>query len=144
MSLGNIFDIAGSGMSAQTLRLNATASNLANAETPAGSEGEAFKARYPLFSAVHLEAQMKLGGGSTNESFEGVQVDGVVESEKPIQLRYEPQHPLADDEGYVYYPNVNVVEEMTNMISASRSFQANVDVMNATKTMMQRVLSLGQ
>ncbi len=72
------------------------------------------------------------------------QVDGVVESGKPIQLRYEPQHPLADEEGYVYYPNVNVVEEMTNMISASRSFQANVDVMNATKTMMQRVLSLGQ
>ncbi|HAG73821.1 MAG TPA: flagellar basal body rod protein FlgC, partial [Gammaproteobacteria bacterium] len=69
---------------------------------------------------------------------------GVVESEKPIQLRYEPQHPLADQEGYVYYPNVNVVEEMTNMISASRSFQANVDVMNATKTMLQRVLSLGQ
>ena len=144
MSLGNIFDIAGSGMSAQTLRLNATASNLANAETPAGSEAEAFRARYPLFSAVQKEAQMRLGDSGTNENFEGVKVSGVVESEKPIQLRYEPQHPLADQEGYVYYPNVNVVEEMTNMISASRSFQANVDVMNATKTMLQRVLSLGQ
>jgi flagellar basal-body rod protein FlgC len=144
MSLGNIFDIAGSGMSAQTLRLNATASNLANAETPAGSEAEAFRARYPLFSAVQQEVQMRLDGSNTNENFEGVQVDGGVESAKPIQLRYEPQHPLADEEGYVYYPNVNVVEEMTNMISASRSFQANVDVMNATKTMMQRVLSLGQ
>lgn len=144
MSLGNIFDIAGSGMSAQTLRLNATASNLANAETPAASESEAFRARYPLFSAVQAEVQAQAEGGADHGSFKGVQVNGVVESNKPIQLRYEPEHPLADDEGYVYYPNVNVVEEMTNMISASRSFQANVDVMNATKTMMQRVLSLGQ
>ncbi|MFK7862699.1 MAG: flagellar basal body rod protein FlgC [Pseudohongiellaceae bacterium] len=144
MSLGNIFDIAGSGMSAQTVRLNSTASNLANAETPAGSEAEAFKARYPLFSAVQADANMKFGTSGTTQTQEGVQVNGIVESEKPVQLRYEPEHPLADGEGYVYYPNVNVVEEMTNMISASRSFQANVDVMNATKTMMQRVLSLGQ
>lgn len=144
MSLGNIFDIAGSGMSAQSLRLNATASNLANAETPAGSEDDAFKARYPLFSAVQADAQMRLGNSGTSETFKGVAVNGIAESGKPVQLRYEPEHPLADQEGYVYYPNVNVVEEMTNMISASRSFQANVDVMNATKTMMQRVLSLGQ
>ncbi len=147
MSLGNIFDIAGSGMSAQTVRLNATASNLANAETPAGSEEDAFKARYPLFAAVHSDAlqtsQNSLSRSDSTE-FSGVQVKGVVESGKAIQMRYEPEHPLSDPEGYVYYPNVNVVEEMTNMISASRSFQANVDVMNATKTMMQRVLSLGQ
>lgn len=144
MSLGNIFDIAGSGMSAQTVRLNSTASNLANAETPAGSEADAFKARYPLFSAVEAQARLQFGESATTQSANGVQVNGIVESEKPVQLRYEPEHPLADPEGYVYYPNVNVVEEMTNMISASRSFQANVDVMNATKTMMQRVLSLGQ
>jgi flagellar basal-body rod protein FlgC len=147
MSLGNIFDIAGSGMSAQTVRLNATASNLANAETPAGSEQEAFKARYPLFAAVHAETLQQMNGSASmgsKDGFSGVQVKGVVESDKAVQMRYEPQHPLSDAEGYVYYPNVNVVEEMTNMISASRSFQANVDVMNATKTMMQRVLSLGQ
>ncbi len=147
MSLGNIFDVAGSGMSAQTVWLNATASNLANAETPAGSEQEAFKARYPLFAAVHAETLQQMNGSASmgsKDGFSGVQVKGVVESDKAVQMRYEPQHPLSDAEGYVYYPNVNVVEEMTNMISASRSFQANVDVMNATKTMMQRVLSLGQ
>lgn len=147
MSLGNIFDIAGSGMSAQSVHLNATASNLANAETPAGSEQDAFKARYPLFAAVHSQTLQQMQNASTladQDTFSGVQVRGVVESDKAVQMRYEPQHPLSDDEGYVYYPNVNVVEEMTNMISASRSFQANVDVMNATKTMMQRVLSLGQ
>ena len=147
MSLGNIFDIAGSGMSAQTVRLNATASNLANAETPAGSEAEAFKARYPLFSAVQAQTLQQMQSPQSfmgKDEFSGVQVKGVVESDKAVQMRYEPQHPLSDEEGYVYYPNVNVVEEMTNMISASRSFQANVDVMNATKTMMQRVLSLGQ
>ncbi len=147
MSLGNIFDIAGSGMSAQTVRLNATASNLANAETPAGNEQEAFKARYPLFAAVHAETLQQMNGAASmgnRDGFSGVQVKGIVESDKAVQMRYEPEHPLSDAEGYVYYPNVNVVEEMTNMISASRSFQANVDVMNATKTMMQRVLSLGQ
>jgi flagellar basal-body rod protein FlgC len=147
MSLGNIFDIAGSGMSAQTIRLNATASNLANAETPAGNEEDAFKARYPIFSAVQAQTLQQIQSSQTlaaKDEFFGVQVKGVVESNKAVQLRYEPEHPLSDAEGYVYYPNVNVVEEMTNMISASRSFQANVDVMNATKTMMQRVLSLGQ
>ncbi len=147
MSLGNIFDIAGSGMSAQTIRLNATASNLANAETPAASEDGAFKARYPIFSAVQAQTLQQMQGSqalSGGGEFSGVRIQGIVESDKAVQMRYEPQHPLADGEGYVYYPNVNVVEEMTNMISASRSFQANVDVMNATKTMMQRVLSLGQ
>ena len=147
MSLGNIFDIAGSGMSAQTIRLNATASNLANAETPAGSEEDAFKARYPIFSAVNSQTLLQMQSmqnATVNDDFSGVKVNGIVESDKAVQMRYEPQHPLSDAEGYVYYPNVNVVEEMTNMISASRSFQANVDVMNATKTMMQRLLSLGQ
>jgi flagellar basal-body rod protein FlgC len=134
-------------MSAQTIRLNATASNLANAETPAGSEEDAFKARYPIFSAVQAQTLQQMQGSQAltgGDEFSGVRIQGIVESDKAVQMRYEPQHPLSDGEGYVYYPNVNVVEEMTNMISASRSFQANVDVMNATKTMMQRVLSLGQ
>ena len=133
MSLGNIFDIAGSGMSAQTIRLNATASNLANAETPAPNEREAYRARYPVFQAIQAAVDSSIDG--VNPSV-GVKVTEVVESQKPLQARYEPEHPMADDEGYVFYPNVNVVEEMTNMISASRSFQANVDVMNATKVMM--------
>ena len=141
MSLGNIFDIAGSGMSAQTIRLNATASNLANAETPAPNEREAYRARYPVFQAIQAAVDSSIDG--VNPSV-GVKVTEVVESQKPLQARYEPEHPMADDEGYVFYPNVNVVEEMTNMISASRSFQANVDVMNATKVMMQRILTLGQ
>ncbi len=145
MSLGNIFDIAGSGMSAQSVRLNATASNLANAETPAGNEAEAYRARYPVFSAVQAQTLAAFTQSAFNSSVSvGVQVTGVIESDKPLQARYEPQHPLADEEGYVFYPNVNVVEEMTNMISASRSFQANVDVMNAAKVMMQRILTLGQ
>lgn len=147
MSLGNIFDIAGSGMSAQSVRLNTTASNLANAETAAGDEDTAYRARYPVFSAVQQQVnQAQQGGldGSKASENIGVKINGIVESEKPLQARYEPEHPLANEEGYVFYPNVNVVEEMTNMISASRSFQANVDVMNATKTMMQRLLTLGQ
>lgn len=145
MSLGNIFDIAGSGMSAQSVRLNTTASNLANADVPAASEAETYRARYPLFSTVQAKLESGMSGGAHAGSMgTGVSVKGIVESDAPLQPRYEPAHPLANEEGYVFYPNVNVVEEMTNMISASRSFQSNVEVMNATKTMMQRVLTLGQ
>lgn len=145
MSLGNIFDIAGSGMSAQSVRLNTTASNLANAEVPASSADEAYRARYPLFSTVQAQLQSEMSSAGTDSKVgSGVSVKGILESDAPLQARYEPEHPLANTEGYVFYPNVNVVEEMTNMISASRSFQSNVEVMNATKTMMQRVLTLGQ
>ncbi len=143
MSLGNIFDIAGSGMSAQSVRLNTTASNLANAEVPASSADEAYRARYPLFSTVQAQLQTEMSGGDSKAG-SGVSVKDILQSDAPVQARYEPEHPLANTEGYVFYPNVNVVEEMTNMISASRSFQSNVEVMNATKTMMQRVLTLGQ
>jgi flagellar basal-body rod protein FlgC len=145
MSLYGIFDIAGSGMSAQSIRLNTTASNLANAQSVSSSVDETYKARHPVFAASMQDAfgsdfgsQPGAGAGA------GVQVLGIIEDESPYQMRYEPHHPLADGEGYVAYPNVNVVEEMTNMISSSRSFQINVEVMNTAKTMMQRVLSLGQ
>lgn len=145
MSLGNIFDIAGSGMSAQSVRLNTTASNLANADVPAASEADAYRARYPLFSTIQAQLVSEVSGGTAAGNMgAGVSVKGIIESDAPLQPRFEPAHPLANEEGYVYYPNVNVVEEMTNMISASRSFQSNVEVMNATKTMMQRVLTLGQ
>lgn len=146
MSLNRIFDIAGSGMAAQSVRLNTTASNIANAESAASSTGEVYRGRHPVFTATY---QDMLGqGGSTsasaNEASVGVGVMGIVESDAPLQKRFEPNHPLADEEGYVHYPNVNVVEEMTNMISASRSFQVNVEIMNSAKQMVQRVLTLGQ
>ena len=142
MSLDNIFSIAGSGMNAQSLRLNTTASNLANADAAASSIDETYKGRHPIFMA--LDDAMSLDKTSATNVGAGVSVMGIVESDAPLQPRYEPNHPLANDEGYVYYPNVNVVEEMTNMISASRSFQMNVEVMNSAKQMMQKVLTLGQ
>ena len=145
MSLGNIFDVAGSAMSAQSLRLNTTASNLANAQSAASSADQVYRARHPIFSAVQKDVfDQAFADSSNNSAAAGVQVLGIVESDAPLQQRYEPDHPLANDEGYVYYPNVNVVEEMTDMMSASRSFQMNVDVMDAAKSMMQRVLMLGQ
>lgn len=146
MSLDRIFDIAGSGMSAQSLRLNTTASNIANANSAASSEDEVYRAKKPVFAALQLDAmeQMKQAMGPYPDASQGVQVKGIVESEAPLDMRYEPHSPMANEEGYVMYPNVNIVEEMADMMSASRSFQTNVDVLNATKTMMQRVLTLGQ
>jgi flagellar basal-body rod protein FlgC len=145
MSLMNVFDISGSAMSAQTIRLNTTASNMANADSAAGSAEQTYRARYPVFSSIQADAMRARNFSGTGEGgHPGVRVMGIVESDAPLEARYEPEHPLADAEGYVFYPNVNVVEEMSNMISSSRSFQINVDVMNAAKTMMQRVLSMGQ
>ncbi len=143
MSLASIFDIAGSGMTAQSVRLNTTASNIANAESASSSTEEVYRGRHPVFMTRLME-QMQSGTNLPQGEQVGVQVAGIVESDAPLQQRYEPDHPLANDEGYVLYPNVNVVEEMTNMISASRSFQVNVDVMNSAKQMVQRVLTLGQ
>jgi len=152
MSLMNVFNIAGSGMSAQSVRLNTISSNIANSDSVSSNTEETYRAREPIFRA-QMQAAMNgqlgaTGGfdfsGSGMNSGGGVSVDGIVESDAPLQLRYEPNHPMADDEGYVAYPNVNVVEEMANMISASRSFQTNVDVMSSAKQMMQQVLSLGR
>lgn len=149
MSLMSIFDISGSAMSAQSVRLNTTASNMANANSAAGSPEQVYRSRQPIFATI--QAEMLSSSNADAFGFDngdgvgrGVQILGIVESDAPHQQRYEPEHPMADQEGYVYYPNVNIVEEMTNMISSSRSFQMNVDVMNAARTMMQRVLSLGQ
>ena len=148
MSLGSIFDIAGSGMTAQSLRLNTTASNIANAETASSSTEETYRARKPVFEAVQQSLLNPGQGGlpmaSDPVQGAGVRVEGIVESEAELQMRYEPHHPAANEDGYVYYPNVNVVEEMADMMSSSRSFQMNVDVMNTAKSMMQRILTLGQ
>lgn len=148
MSLGNIFDIAGSGMTAQSLRLNTTASNIANAETASSSTDTTYRARKPVFSAIQQSmmnpGQMGFGAQSGEDASAGVRVEGIVESDAELQMRYEPNHPAANDDGYVFYPNVNVVEEMADMMSSSRSFQMNVDIMNTAKSMMQRILTLGQ
>ncbi len=145
MSFNSIFNIAGSGMNAQSVRLNTTASNIANAEAAASSTEAVYKGRHPVFKAsyVSMLGNPNVRGANTLDAA-GVSVMGIVESDAPLQKRFEPNHPLADDEGYVHYPNVNVVEEMANMISASRSFQVNVEMMNSAKQMVQRVLTLGQ
>ncbi|EDM49376.1 flagellar basal body rod protein FlgC [Marinobacter algicola] len=148
MSLGNIFDIAGSGMTAQSLRLNTTASNIANAETASSSTDQTYRARKPVFAAIQQSmlnpSQQSLAFGSDTGPGAGVRVEGIVESDAELQMRYEPDHPAANEDGYVFYPNVNVVEEMADMMSSSRSFQMNVDIMNSAKSMMQRILTLGQ
>lgn len=148
MSYANLFDIAGSAMDAQSIRLNTVASNMANAQSAASSVDQVYRARHPVFAAVQQSALQQAGGwsamGSGEEQGAGVEVLGIVESQSPLERRFEPGHPLADEEGYVLYPNVNVVEEMTDMISASRSFQINVEMLQSAKTMAQRLLSLGQ
>ena len=135
-------------MSAQSLRLNAIASNIANADSVAADPAETYRARYPVFQARMDEAMAvqtsSQGTPNTAQAGMGVSVPTMVESQKPFTLRYEPDHPYANDEGYVTYPNVSVVEEMANMMSASRSFQINVEVMNTAKTLAERLLTLGQ
>jgi len=142
MSLYNVFDIAGSGMSAQNVRLNTTASNISNANTISSSQNETYRARQPVFAAELTKASAT--ASNPQGSAVGVKVLGVVESNKPLQIEYNPNHPSADENGYIYKPNVNVVEEMANMISASRSYQTNVQVADAAKQMLSKTLLLGQ
>ncbi|MDD2872943.1 MAG: flagellar basal body rod protein FlgC [Azoarcus sp.] len=134
MSMFNVFAIAGSALSAQSMRLNTTASNLANADSVVGEDGQPYRAKQVVFAARPVA-----GEGSV-----GVQVTGVVESAAPMRLVYEPANPAANAQGYVEMPNVNVVEEMVNMISASRSYQNNTEVMNTARTLLQRTLQIGQ
>lgn len=134
MSLFNIFNVAGSAMSAQGQRLNTVASNIANADSTTSSTGETYRAKHVVFSAVP----------TANAAASGVKVQQVVEDASPPKMVYDPKHPQADEKGYVAMPNVNVVEEMVNMISASRSYQTNVETMNAAKTMLLKTLTLGQ
>jgi len=150
VSLSNIFDIAGSALTAQSVRLNTTASNIANAQSAASSVDQVYRGRHPVFASVQQQVLDSSDQYWNTPLFSeqgesvGVSVLGIVESDAPLQKRYEPAHPLADEQGYVSYPNVNVVEEMANMISASRAFQMNVEVMNSAKQMVQRVLTMGQ
>jgi len=142
MSLFNVFDITGSGMSAQSVRLNTTASNIANADSVSSSVDKTYRARHPVFAAAMQEAAA--GQNSKDGSGVGVDVLGIVESDKPLNVEYSPSHPMADKDGFIYKPNVNVIEEMTNMISASRSYQTNVQLAESAKSMLTKTLTLGQ
>jgi len=136
MSLFQVFDVAGSGLTAQSVRLNTVASNLANADTVSGNANDVYRARQPVFASMLKSA--RLDGAA------GVRVLGVVESDAAPRSMYQPDNPMADAQGYVYMPNVKVVEEMANMISASRSFQSNIEIMNTTKQLLMKTLSIGQ
>ena len=134
MSLFNVFKISGSAMSAQSLRLNTVASNLANADSVVSSDGKPYQAKQVVFKAVQDAA--------TNSST--VQVDRVIEDTKPGKMVYDPKNPMANSDGYLTMPNVNVTEEMVNMISASRAYQNNVETMNAAKSMLLKTLNISQ
>jgi flagellar basal-body rod protein FlgC len=138
MSLFRVFDVSGSAVSAQSQRLNVVASNLANADTVAGPDGTAYKARQVVFQTVLM------GQGPQADASTGVKVSTVVEDQTPGRRVHDPRHPSADAEGYVTYSNVSAVEEMVNMISASRSYQNNVDVMNTAKSLLLKTLQIGQ
>ncbi len=138
MSSMRIFDVAGSGMNAQTLRLNLVASNISNANSVSSSSDQVYKARQPVFAA-ELKNIM-----DQNNAASGVNVVGVVENQAPPVMEYAPNHPMADELGYIYKPNVNTVEEMANMMSASRSYENNVEVLNTAKNLMLQTLKMGQ
>lgn len=134
MSLFNVFKISGSAMSAQSMRLNTVASNLANADSVVSSDGKPYQSKQVVFKAVQEP------GNNTST----VQVDRVIEDNKPGKMVYDPKHPMANSDGYITMPNVNVTEEMVNMISASRAYQNNVETMNAAKSMLLKTLNIGQ
>lgn len=136
MALFNIFGTTASAMNAQSVRLNLVASNIANANTVASSKAEAFKALNPVFKQVLQEVNSK--------KYLGVSVSGIQESNAENLAMYQPENPLADENGYVYQSNVNAMEEMANMISASRTYQTSVEILNSSKSMMLKTLKLGE
>lgn len=137
MSILNVFSIAGSALNAQSQRLNVVASNLANANSTTSSTGQPYRARQVVFQAIPM-------GGNQVKFGAGVKVSQIIEDPSPMKKVFDPKHPAAAADGYVSYPNVNPVEEMVNMISASRAYQNSVDVMSTSKTMLQKLLALGQ
>jgi flagellar basal-body rod protein FlgC len=137
MSMMNIFNVSGSAASAQSQRLNVVASNLANADTVAGPDGQAYKARQVTF-------QTQLVGAQNDPTTAGVKVSSISEDQTAGRRVHDPKHPSADADGYVTYSNVNAVEEMVNMISASRSYQNNIEVMNTAKSLLMKTLQMGQ
>ncbi len=144
MSLTDIFSITASALSAQSVRLNTTASNLANVDAVAGSAEEVYKARHPVFQSYMVKNDSGSYSMNNNSSAMGVQVSQIYQSNAEAKIRYQPDHPLANDDGNVFMSNVNMVEEMTNMIEASRSYQTNVQLANTAKQLIQQTLRLGQ
>jgi flagellar basal-body rod protein FlgC len=140
MSLFNVFNVAGSALNAETVRLNTTASNLANAESVNGDPTKVYRARHPVFQAMMDSADSSF---DDEDAARGVRVLGIVESKAPPLRTYEPSHPLADKDGYVYTSNVNSIEEMTNMISANRSFATNIEAINTARDLLLKVISMG-
>jgi flagellar basal-body rod protein FlgC len=138
MSLFNVFDVSGSAMNAETIRLNTTTSNLANAESVNGDATKVYRARHPVFQSMMDQASL-----DDQDASVGVRVMGVVESNTPPLRTYQPDHPLADKDGFVYTSNVNTVEEMANMISANRSFATNVEAVNTARDLLLKVISMG-
>jgi flagellar basal-body rod protein FlgC len=140
MSLFNVFNTAGSALNAQTIRLNTTASNLANAESVDGDPTKVYRARHPVFQTMMDQSGMSF---DSQDAGVGVRVLGVVESKTPPLMRYQPDNPSANKDGYVYSSNVNSIEEMTNMISANRSFATNVEAINTARDLLLKTISMG-
>lgn len=140
MSLNTIFDIASSGLTAETTRMSTTASNMSNANVTSGNSDDVYKAQYPVFNAIQEQANLAMNGGHKP----GVRVSNIYESTAEPISHFEPNNPIADENGYVYAPNINYVEEMANMISASRAYQLNLEMIGTAKQLMQRTLQLGQ
>lgn len=139
MTMMNIFQVAGSALSAESQRLNVTASNLANVNTTSGPDGQPYRAKQVIFQTDPLGAQ-----SATSDAIGGVKVTGVIEDPTPLKTVYDPNNPGANADGYVTLPNVDPVQEMVNMISASRAYEADVETLNTAKTLMLKTLTLGQ
>ncbi|PSW42466.1 flagellar basal body rod protein FlgC [Photobacterium leiognathi] len=142
MAFTDIYSIAGSAMNAQTIRLNTVASNLANADAVAANPDDAYQALKPVFATVYGKTQ--LTGDQANYPSAEVRIMDVVQHAGEAEKRFEPSNPLANEEGYVYYPDIDVVAEMADMMSATRSFETNVEVLSNVKSMQQGLLRLGE
>ena len=137
MGLYDILNVSGSSMSAQSVRLNTVASNLANADSVSGSKDTIYRSRQPVFAAV-------MDALKPNQASVPVNVAGIIESQAPARQEYQPDHPMANPEGYIFKSNVNTIEEMTNMMAASRSYQNNIEVFNTSKQLLLKTLSMGR
>jgi len=144
MSLFDVFNVSGSALNAETIRLNTTASNLANAESVNGDPSQVYRARHPVFRAMLAHAETGFDAGSDeSQAATGVRVLGIVQSTTPPLKSYQPDHPLADKDGFVYSSNVNTIEEMTNMISANRSFASDIQAIDTARDLLLKVIALG-
>lgn len=136
MSIFHTLDISATGMHVQTVRLNTVASNLANADSISSNKDETYRSKQPVFQTI-LDEETNLPAG-------GVKIKDIVESEAPLEMEYNPAHPMANEEGYIYRPNVDVIEEMANMLDASRAYQTNIEVMNTSKQLILRTIQMGK